>query len=167
MPSRNSGLGWPGPGTRFIPLTFNLSHRSSPIVFPGFRRLLERTLILEVMIRNKSKHSSWPNSCCLAGGWAQSIANLRGKTMMVSIGGSSVFSPAKKTPHRNPSLESNTNCQRFQYFWYCWKIFQNVAFEFSILAFSTNFFLSKMTCLVTLFDRHFQVFKNSPNWNLH
>ena len=36
-----------------------------------------------------------------------------------------------------------------------------------ILAFSTIFFLIvKVTCLVTLFDRQLQVFKNSPNWTL-
>ena len=35
---------------------------------------------------------------------------------------------------------------------------QNVAFEF------LNFDLLKLTCLVTLFDRKLQVFKNSPKW---
>ena len=41
----------------------------------------------------------------------------------------------------------------------CLKVTQNVAFEFSILAFSTNFVLLKVTCLVTLFDRKLQVFQ--------
>ena len=36
--------------------------------------------------------------------------------------------------------------------------------NFSILAFSTNFVRLKLTCLVTLFDRKLQVFKNSPKW---
>ena len=35
-----------------------------------------------------------------------------------------------------------------------------------ILAFSTNFVLLKLTCLVTLFDRQLQVFKNSPKWTI-
>ena len=35
-----------------------------------------------------------------------------------------------------------------------------------ILAFSTNFVLLKLTCLVTLFDRKLQFFKNSPKWTL-
>ena len=42
----------------------------------------------------------------------------------------------------------------------CLKITQNVAFEFFI------FVLSKLTCLVTLFDRKLQVFKNSPKWTI-
>ena len=33
-----------------------------------------------------------------------------------------------------------------------------------ILVFSTNFFPLKVTCLVALFDRKFQCFKNSPKW---
>ena len=43
----------------------------------------------------------------------------------------------------------------------CLKIIQNVAFEFSILQFSANFFvLLKLTCLVTLFDvSSFRLFK--------
>ena len=32
------------------------------------------------------------------------------------------------------------------------------------LAFFTNFVFIKLTCLVTLFERKFQVLKNSPNW---
>ena len=36
------------------------------------------------------------------------------------------------------------------------KIIQNVPFEFF------EFWQSKLTCLVTLFDRKLQVFKNSP-----
>ena len=42
----------------------------------------------------------------------------------------------------------------------CLKIPQNVAFEF----FPSIFVLLKVTCLVTLFDRKFQVFKNSSSW---
>ena len=38
----------------------------------------------------------------------------------------------------------------------------NVAFEFSILEFSTNFVLLELTCLVTLFDWKLQTFKNFP-----
>ena len=43
----------------------------------------------------------------------------------------------------------------------CLKITQNVAFEFWY--FPPIFVLLKLTCLVTLFDRKLQVFKNSPN----
>ena len=38
--------------------------------------------------------------------------------------------------------------------------------NFLILAFSTNFVLLEVTCLVTLFDRKLQVFKNSPKWTI-
>ena len=38
----------------------------------------------------------------------------------------------------------------------------NVAFEFR--HFSLIFVLSKLTCLVTLFDHRLKVYKNSPNW---
>ena len=49
----------------------------------------------------------------------------------------------------------------------CLKITQNVAFHNSILAFSTNFWsYYKVTCLVTLFDCHFQLCKHSPNWTI-
>ena len=43
-------------------------------------------------------------------------------------------------------------------------MFENVTFELSILAFSTNFcpILLKLTCLVTLFDRKLQVFYIFP-----
>ena len=37
-------------------------------------------------------------------------------------------------------------------------------FNCSILAFSLIFVLSKLTCLVTLFDHRLKVYKNSPNW---
>ena len=47
-------------------------------------------------------------------------------------------------------------------FTHCLKITQNVAFEFFNFGISTNFVLLKLTCLVTLFDRKLQVFKNSP-----
>ena len=46
----------------------------------------------------------------------------------------------------------------------CLKITQNVAFEFWL--FSPIFVLLKLTCLVTLFDRKLQVFKNSSKWNI-
>ena len=45
---------------------------------------------------------------------------------------------------------------------HCLKITQNIAFEF--WHFLPIFVLLKLTCLVTLFDRKLQVFKNSPNW---
>ena len=46
---------------------------------------------------------------------------------------------------------------------HCLKIIQNVAFEFlEFWHFPPIFFLLKLTCLVTLFDRKLQVFKNSP-----
>ena len=41
---------------------------------------------------------------------------------------------------------------------------QNVAFEF--WHFPPIFVLLKLTCLVTLFDRKLQVFKNSPKWTI-
>ena len=46
----------------------------------------------------------------------------------------------------------------------CLKITQNVAFEF--WHFPPIFDLLKLTCLVTLFDRKLQVFKNSPKWTI-
>ena len=46
---------------------------------------------------------------------------------------------------------------------HCLKITQNVAFEILILRhFPTIFVLLKVTYLVTLFDRKFQLVKNSP-----
>ena len=50
---------------------------------------------------------------------------------------------------------------------HCLKVTQNVAFE--VLAFwhfPPIFDLLKLTCLVTLFDRKLQVFKNSLNWTI-
>ena len=47
---------------------------------------------------------------------------------------------------------------------HCLKITQNVAFEFWHLP--PIFVLLKLTCLVTLFDRKLQFFKNSPNWTI-
>ena len=47
---------------------------------------------------------------------------------------------------------------------HCLKITQNVTFEFlAFWHFSPTFVLLKLTFLVSLFDRKFQVFKNSPN----
>ena len=43
---------------------------------------------------------------------------------------------------------------------HCLKITQNVSFEFYIFGIFHQF----LTCLVTLFDRKLQLFKNSPNW---
>ena len=45
----------------------------------------------------------------------------------------------------------------------CLKITQNVAFEWH---FPSILDLLKLTCLVTLFDRKLQVFKNSPKWTI-
>ena len=47
---------------------------------------------------------------------------------------------------------------------HCLKITQNVAFDFSLWHFPPVFVLSKLTCLVTLFDRKLQYFKNLPKW---
>ena len=47
---------------------------------------------------------------------------------------------------------------------HCLKITQNVAFEFWY--FPPIFVLLKLNCLVTLFDRKIQVFKNSSKWNI-
>ena len=44
------------------------------------------------------------------------------------------------------------------------KITQNVAFE--LWHFPPIFVPLKLTCLVTLFDRKRQVFKNSPKWTI-
>ena len=44
------------------------------------------------------------------------------------------------------------------------KITQNVAFE--SLYFGIFVLFLKLTCLVTLFDRKLQVFKNSPKWTI-
>ena len=51
-----------------------------------------------------------------------------------------------------------------QAFPHCLKITQTVAFEFC--HFPLIFVLLKLTCLVTLFDRKLQVFKNSPKWTI-
>ena len=45
---------------------------------------------------------------------------------------------------------------------HCLKITQNVAFAF--WHFPPIIVLSKLTCLVTLFDRKLQYFKNLPRW---
>ena len=42
------------------------------------------------------------------------------------------------------------------------KITQSVAFEFLYFGYPPIFVLLQLTCLVTLFDRKLQVFKNSP-----
>ena len=47
---------------------------------------------------------------------------------------------------------------------HCLKIAQNVTFEFG--HFPPIFVLLKLTCLLILFDRKLQVFKNSPKWNI-
>ena len=52
----------------------------------------------------------------------------------------------------------------FLVFTYCLKTTQNVASEF--WHFPPIFILLKLTCLVTLFDRKLQVFKNSPKWTI-
>ena len=46
----------------------------------------------------------------------------------------------------------------------CLKITQNVPFEF--WHFPPIFVFLKLTCLVTLFDRKLQIFKNSPKWTI-
>ena len=47
------------------------------------------------------------------------------------------------------------------------KITQSVAFDFFLFwHFPPIFVLLKLTCLVTLFDRKLQVFKNSPKWSI-
>ena len=49
----------------------------------------------------------------------------------------------------------------------CLKITQNVAFEFLNFGIFHQFLsYLKLTCLVTLFDRKLQVFKNSPKWTI-
>ena len=54
--------------------------------------------------------------------------------------------------------------------WYmlvhCLKITQIVICRIRIFEFWPIFFLLKLTCLVTLFDRKLQVFKNSPKWTI-
>ena len=45
-----------------------------------------------------------------------------------------------------------------------WKLLQKVSFY--KWHFPTIFVLLKLTCLVTLFDRKLQVFKNSPKWTI-
>ena len=47
-----------------------------------------------------------------------------------------------------------------------WKLLKVSHLNFSILAFTTNFVLLKVICLVTLFDSKFQVFKKSPKWTI-
>ena len=47
----------------------------------------------------------------------------------------------------------------------CLKITQIVILEFFNFGIFHQF-LSNLTCLVTLFDRKFQFFKNSPNWTI-
>ena len=60
-------------------------------------------------------------------------------------------------------LKSQSKSRIFTYMYsHCLQITQNVAFEF--WHFPPIFVLLKLTCLVTLFDRKLQFFKNSPNW---
>ena len=47
---------------------------------------------------------------------------------------------------------------------HCLKITHNVVFDF--WHFPPSFVLFKLTCLVTMFDRKLQVFKNSPKWTI-
>ena len=47
-----------------------------------------------------------------------------------------------------------------------WKSPKISHLSFSIIAFFTNLVLIKVTCLVTLFDRKLQPFKNSPKWTI-
>ena len=47
-----------------------------------------------------------------------------------------------------------------------WKLHKMSHLNFGILAFSINFVLIKLTCLVTLFDRKLHVFKTSPNMSI-
>ena len=61
-------------------------------------------------------------------------------------------------------LHSEENETEFTIGTQCLKITQNVAFEF--WHFPPIFVLLKVTCLVTLFDRKLQVFKNSPKWTI-
>ena len=50
---------------------------------------------------------------------------------------------------------------------HCLKTTQDVAFEFlTFWHFPPIFVLLKPACLVTLFDRKLQVFKNSPKWTI-
>ena len=56
--------------------------------------------------------------------------------------------------------KSNSSPSKLFHYAQCLKITQNVAFEF--WHFPPIFVLLQLTCLVTLFDRKLQVFKNSP-----
>ena len=50
---------------------------------------------------------------------------------------------------------------------HCLKITQNVAFElFGFWRFPPSFVRLKVTCLVTLYDRKLDVFKNLPKWTI-
>ena len=78
----------------------------------------------------------------------------------------------KKTEGKIPKKLTNRNCDlkgltekntSFTQYTHCLKITQKVAFEF--WHFPPIFVQLKLTCLVTLFDRKLQVFKNSPKWN--
>ena len=65
---------------------------------------------------------------------------------------------------RNFYFEFKKKCYRSPH---CLKITQNVAFEFlKVWHFPPIFVILKLTCLVTLFDRKLQVFKNSPKWTI-
>ncbi len=52
----------------------------------------------------------------------------------------------------------------FEWWNIVWKTSKMSNLNFWFLAVSANFVLLKLICLVTLFDRKLQVFKNSPNW---
>ena len=58
----------------------------------------------------------------------------------------------------------NPKCHQNTVHAHCLKITQNVAIEW--FDFPSIFVLLKLTCLVTLFDRKLQVFKNSPKWTI-
>ena len=66
------------------------------------------------------------------------------------------------------NLTPNQVSQHWKNEWFhashCLKITKKFAFEF--WHFPPIFVLLKLTCLVTLFDRKLQVFKNSPKWTI-
>ena len=86
-----------------------------------------------------------------------------------------VWHPRSRHLYREIAVHVSTLVSRHEhqnplYFWkyrkntfhIVWKSPKMSQFSFSILAFSSNFVLFKLTILVTIFDPKFQVFKKSP-----
>ena len=87
-------------------------------------------------------------SLAISSTWLKSKASGQGQ-QLPSAKATTVFCESQKK--RSTLFENYSKCRIWVYeFWH----------------FPPIFVLLKLTCLVTLFDRKLQVFKNSPKWNI-